>query len=387
MYLAVIKGEIVFVRVVIDCFKQVKGAGKSIGIYNVALSLVGNLSIEKVKTDVSEVKESEIVVLGNRYNRDDYDISGIQFVEITNYDPLNKIQCVLWELFGVSKVCKKLKADKVLFPRGYCALTHPIEDIVLIHDLIPFYYDEYFPSVFNKLENAYIMNRLKHSARTAKQIITISEASKMDIIKYCGVNEDKIAVIYNACNAVDYVVHRDTGVAPYICAMTSELPHKNAVGILKSYEEYRKLSSSPIDLHVIGIDENYKADINKETKRHIHFHKFIKNNDDMYRLISNAEMFLFLSLIEGFGLPPIEAMQLDVPVICSNTSSLPEVVGDAAILVDPKDYRQVGEKIFMLQDDADLKHELVKKGKENVKRFSGYERAKLYWGSILNERG
>ena len=372
-----------FVRVVIDCFKQVKGAGKSIGIYNVALSLVRNLSIEKVKTDDLGIKDCEIVILGNRYNQEDFDIPNIQFVEITNYDPLNKIQCILWELFGVSKVCKKLHADRMLFPRGYCALTHPVKDIVLIHDLIPFYYDEHFPGAFNKLENAYIMSRLKQSARSAKKIITISEASKADILKYCGVNEDKITVINNACNAVNYVVTKDMSITPYICAITSGLPHKNAAGILKSYEEYRKLANSPIDLHVIGIDENYKSDISEETRAHIHFHKFIKDNNDMYKLISNAKIFLFLSLIEGFGLPLIEAMQLEVPVICSNTSSLPEVVGDAAILVDPEDFSAVGKAIFNLQEDEEERQELVDKGKENVKRFSWDGRAKLYWSAIL----
>lgn len=370
-------------KIVIDCFKQVKGVGKSIGIYNVAISLVSNLSIEKGKTDNQQIKESEIIVLGNKYNKEDFNIPGVQFVEISNYNPLNKVHCVLWELFGVSKECKKLGADKVLFPRGYCALTHPIEDIVLIHDLIPFYYDEHFPGIFNKTENAYIMNRLKQSARKSKKIITISEASKADILKYCGVNEDKITVINNACNAVDYVVNKDPSVTPYICAITSGLPHKNAKGILKSYEEYRKLSNSPIDLHVIGIDKNYESSISEETKKHIHFHKYIKSNQDMYKLISNAEIFLFLSLIEGFGLPPIEAMQLEVPVICSNISSLPEVVGDAAIQVNPEDYRQVGEKILLLHENEELRKELVNKGKENVKRFSWDGRAKLYWNAIL----
>ena len=182
---------------------------------------------------------------------------------------------------------------------------------------------------------------------------------------------------------IDYVINKDTSNSPYICAITSGLPHKNANGILKSYEEYRKLANSPIDMHVIGIDENYKADISEEAKKHIHFHKFIKDNNDLYKLISNADIFLFLPLIEGFGLPPIEAMQLEVPVICSNASSLPEVVGDAAILVDPEDFCQVGRAVHNLQENECLKKELIDKGKENVKRFSWDERAKLYWKVIL----
>ena len=372
-------------KVVIDCFKLVKGAGKSIGIYNVAISLIRNLVIEKNRTEDLQIRRSEIVVLGNKCNHEDFDVNGVRFVEVTDYNPLNKLHCVLWELFGVSKVCKKLKADKVLFPRGYCALTHPCEDIVLIHDLIPFYYNEHFPGVFNRTENAYIMRRLKQSARSAKKVITISESSKADIIKYCGVDEEKITVINNACNAVDYVVKKDASAEPYICAVTSNLPHKNANGILMSYEEYRKIASFPMELHVIGIDADYKSDIDAKTRKHIHFHKYIKDNNDMYKLISTATVFLFLSLIEGFGLPPVEAMQLGVPVICSNTSSLPEVVGDAAVLVNPNDYRQVAEEIIKLQDNEDMRNEFIAKGKENIKRFSWNERAKLYWKAIMKQ--
>ena len=372
-------------KIIIDCFKQIKGLGKSIGIYNVALSLVSNLAIEKTKTNNQEIRDSELIVFGNRYNREDFDISGIKFIEIANYDPLNKIQCVLWELVGVSRACKKLNADKVLFPRGYCALTHPVEDIVLIHDMIPFYYNEHFPDVFDRMENTYIMSRLKESAKSAKKIITISEASKTDILKYCGVNADKVTVINNACNAVDHVVNKASYNHPYVCAVTSALPHKNASGILRSYEEYRKLTDSPMDLYVIGIDEDYESDISEETRRHIHFYKFVKDNHDMYRMISDAEIFLFLSLIEGFGLPPIEAMQLNVPVICSNNSSLPEVVGDAAILVDPEDYNQVARALVSLQENESLSNELVNKGKENVKRFSRSRMSKQYWEVILKK--
>ena len=169
-------------RLVIDCFKLVKGTGKSIGIYNVAVSLISNLVQEKKRTSDQRIKNTEIIVLGNDLNSSDFALDGVEFVSITNYSPMNKAHVVLWELFHVSKVCKELKADRVLFPRGYCALTHPVFDIVLIHDLIPFYYHENYPGVFNRLENAYIMNRLKASAKGSKKIITISEASKKDIL-------------------------------------------------------------------------------------------------------------------------------------------------------------------------------------------------------------
>ena len=370
-------------KLVIDCFKQVKGTGKSIGIYNVALSLIQNLVIEKQRTKNEEIKNCQLIVLGNEYNREDFDIDGVRFIQIENYNPLNKIQCVCWELWGVSRECKQVGADKVLFPRGYCALTHPIEDIVLIHDLIPFYYHEHFPGVFNKLENAYIMYRLKESAKRANKIITISEASKLEILKYCNVEEQKITVIHNACNAVDFCEEKVEQTSSYLCAMTSGLPHKNAKGVLAGYEEYFKNCNKPLDLVVIGIEDASKYGISDEVVKHIKCHKFLKDNHEMYRVINNSKMFLFLSLVEGFGLPPIEAMQLGVPVICSNLSSLPEVVGDAAILVDPVDKTAVANAIMRLQGDTKLQNSLIEKGKRNIERFSWNTRAELYWKEIL----
>lgn len=120
-------------NLVVDCFKLVKGSGKSIGIYNLAVNLVRNLVRYKPSEPV------DILVIGNPKNREDFNIPGVNFIEITKYDPQNKFHALLWELFLVSSACRKYKIDRILFPRGYCALSHPSYDIVIIHDLIPFF--------------------------------------------------------------------------------------------------------------------------------------------------------------------------------------------------------------------------------------------------------
>lgn len=365
-------------RLVIDCFKLIKGTGKSIGIYNVAQGIVKHIGEMNC---TSKVPKAEIVVLGNKENREDFNKPGIVFYEVKNCNPRSKFQVVLWELFYVSRVCKRLKADRVFFPRGYTALTHPTYDVVLIHDLIPYYYHEHFPGVFNRLENAYIMKRLKQSARSARKIITISEASKEDIIRYCGVDEDKISVIHNACEEVNLRIEKAG--EPYICAMTSALPHKNAKGIIESYRRYCEITNAPLNLVVIGLPDTGAYDIPDEIRSRIICYKYIKSTEDMYRLIGGAEIFLFLSLIEGFGLPPIEAMQLKVPVICSNTSSLPEVAGDAAIMVDPNDYDRVAIELDRLAQDPKKRHKLIEKGLINAERFSWETRTELYWRALI----
>lgn len=397
-------------NLVIDCFKLVKGAGKSIGIYNLAKSVtehMGRKALELTEeTSVSSGKDDmaphTVIVLGNAHNREEFDVPGVTFVEMKG-NPLNKIYCILWELFLVKKYAKKYQADRVLFPRGYrpmgkkgslgrCRGGRKIRDTVIIHDLIPFYYDKHYPGFFNKLENAYIMYRLKVSMKKADGIITISEYSKEDImdkVPGCG---KKIKVIYNGMNDVSFRPEQGGGGAPkeekkeYIVAMTSGLPHKNAKGILRAYEAYRKKANKPLDLTVIGIEDTspYK-EMEAEAASHVKCYKFFRAFDEMCRVVAGAKAYLFLSYTEGFGFPPLEAMQLGVPVVCSDRASLPEVVADAGILVDPDDLGGIALALVKVTEEEGIRKRLIRKGYENIRRFSWESRTELYWKELMNE--
>ena len=372
-------------RLMIDCFKLIKGKGKSIGIYNVALGIVRNLGRINKSNNNSPV---EIMVLGNKFNKVDFDVKGIRFVEVEKLNPLNKFHLVFWELIGVTRMCKKLNADKVFYPRGFSSLVHDVYDVVLIHDCIPFYYNEFFSKYINKIENAYILWRLKESARNSKKIITISQASKNDIIKYCGVDETKIIVINNGFESFTRMGEENEKIdTEYICAMTSNLPHKNARGVICSYIEYCKISAHPIDLVIIGLEDISCYDIPSNIREKIRCYKFIKSDEEMHKLIGGSQVFMFLSLKEGFGLPPIEAMQLEVPVICSNVSSLTEVVGDAALMVDYNDYRSIAYNLNRVLTNKKIKEKMRKKGNINIKRFSWDYCSAKYWDELVNEEG
>lgn len=355
-------------HIVIDCFKLVKGMGKSLGIYNVALHLVQSL--------IAARPSAKITVLGTRYNREDFAIAGVNFVEIDR-DPHRRLTCVLWELFTVSKVVKQLKADEVLFPRGFCALTHPVRDVVLVHDMIPFYYHANYPGYFNRLENFYIRWRLKASIRTAHRVITISEASKADILRYTKCDPAKINVILNGCDAFRYA--GPTGGGGYFSAITSKLPHKNAAGIVKAYAAYVSQCDDPLPLELIGVPDIDAYTQDESLKARVTCHAYIKENEVLHTLIARSEGFLFLSLTEGFGLPPVEAMLVGAPVVCSDRSSLPEACGDAALYVDPEQPEGVAAALLSLQKDPVLRERLRERGYRNAQRFSWSSRAKLYW--------
>ncbi|MDE6362781.1 MAG: glycosyltransferase family 4 protein [Lachnospiraceae bacterium] len=362
-------------RLVIDCFKLVKGAGKSIGIYNLALNLVRDLAANPQK--------NTLIVLGNTLNKKDFDMPGIRFIEIKNKNPLNKFTCILWELFEVSFYARRLRADRVLFPRGYAPMLHLTKASVIIHDMIPFYYHEQYPGYFNRLENFYIMWRLRASARGADDVITISEASKRDLIRYSKVPPEKITVIYNGHTAISCPEGEkvDRG---YIVANTSALPHKNAVGIVKSYERYCQMTDQPLPLTIVGIERIDQFVSSCTVSDQITCIKYIESDEAFHKLIREARLFVFLPLIEGFGFPPIEAMELGTPVLCSDTSSLPEVVGNAAVCVNPKDYDKAAQAMLRMAADEELRTRLQERGYANVKRFSWNETGIKYRKVLFN---
>lgn len=364
---------------VIDCFKLVKGAGKSIGIYNLALNLVRNLVAERERSTDSEIQNTRILVLGTAHNANDFNIEGVEFIPM-RYNPLNKLFCIFWELFLVSFYAKKYKADKMVYPRGFSSVLHMTKENIIVHDMIPFYYDKHYPGFFNKLENFYIMWRLKASIKHCDKVITISQASKQDILEYTHVNQEKIEVINNGCNLLEPV---ESQKQDYFVAITSGLPHKNAEGIIKSYEAYCQKAKKPLPLKVIGIEDCEAYCTLPEVKSQITCYRYIASNEEMHKLIADAKVFLFLSVVEGFGFPPLEAMQLKTAVICSGVSSLPEVVGDAALQVNPMDYEEVAAAMEKLSLDTELQKELVEKGSKNVGRFSWDNIIKQYWKALL----
>ncbi len=374
-----------------DCFKLVKGTGKSIGIYNLAKNLIDNL--------VKQKKNARIIVLGNSYNREDFDIEGVEFAEV-KYDPRSQAVCAMWELFLVNQAIRRIRPDKVLFPRGYVPLRNISENYVIIHDMIPFYYQKHFPGVLGKT-NYYIMWRLKASARRAHRVITVSEYAKKDIVKIAKLKDpDKVIPILSGVNKMDVNVIRkgyypegeDREYPPYISAIASKLPHKNVVGVLKAYKAYTDLhSGKPVfDLHIIGLDQDgvdrtiaeQGIRFTPEQRERIIGYSYLPKDEDMYAVIKGSSVFLFLSLQEGFGFPPLEAMQLGVPVICSDRSSLPEVVGDAAILVDPENEKTVAEALTKMEDITE-RGEYIRRGYENIRKFQWEDRIQRYVKELL----
>jgi glycosyltransferase involved in cell wall biosynthesis len=293
------------------------------------------------------------------------------------------------ETAGNYSVSEQLKVPLAL-RRERVALFHathyvlpplvPCRAVVTIHDCIHLMFPQYLP---NRLAFKYAHASIALAARRATRIMTVSESSKRDILHFVDVSPDRIDVIYNGYDERFGVppVEEDVRVreryqlqGSFVLYAGTVKPHKNLERLIEAFHLVRKQGLEDLTLVLIG-DEISKYTALRRAVHRYQLHKQVRflgympqeTLAVMYRL---ARVFVFPSLYEGFGLPPLEAMASGTPVVTSNASSLPEVTGDAAILVDPYDPHAIAEGIRQVLTDESLRQALVQKGLQRATQFS-----------------
>jgi len=211
-----------------------------------------------------------------------------------------------------------------------------------------------------------------------------SQATKQDLIELLGVPPEKIAVVYGGIEARfspaadpagDAMVRQKYGLEqPYMFTLGTLEPRKNYVRLMRAYHRLSQEAGSVPPLIVAGGKGWLYEDIFAEVERlglgeRVRFLGYVQDTD-LPALYRGAELFVFPSLYEGFGFPPLEAMACGCPVVCSNSSSLPEVVGDAAILVDPTDEEQIARALYAGLTEATLRERLIERGLARAALFT-----------------
>jgi glycosyltransferase involved in cell wall biosynthesis len=239
--------------------------------------------------------------------------------------------------------------------------------IVTIHDVIFHLHPEWFSSIFAKWYN-YLIPKI---AQKAKLVLTVSENAKTDICKYFNVPKESVSVIYNAVNE-SFQIPNEDGLKkkPYILAVSSLDPRKNFENLIKAYLSLDKIE---LDLIIVGAESASfpKHHLFEEVKNNqkIKFTGYV-TDEELVRFYQEATLFVYPSLYEGFGIPPLEAMACGTPVIVANNSSLPEVCSDAAIYTNEHDYKDIAQKINLLIENIPLQQDLIQLGLKRVKCFS-----------------
>jgi glycosyltransferase involved in cell wall biosynthesis len=257
----------------------------------------------------------------------------------------------------------------------------PCKSVVTIHDCVHLIFPQYLP---NRLALAYARTSIALASRRATRIMTVSEASKRDIVRLFGTDPDKISVISNAYDERFGVEPREEDVIrvreryqlhdEFVLYAGNVKPHKNLERLIDAFDIVRKRGLDHLKLVLIGDEISKYAALRRAVHQH-QLHKYVRflgylpeeTLAVMYRL---AGVFVFPSLYEGFGLPPLEAMASGTPVVTSNVSSLPEVAGDAAMLVDPYDPHSIADGVHRVLTDEALRRDLRRKGVARARQFS-----------------
>lgn len=285
----------------------------------------------------------------------------------------------IWEQITLPRLASKYQVDLLHSPANLAPLFYKGRSVIHIHDLCFVVNPEWFSFSFRTLYN-FVIPRL---ARRAAKVITNSNNSRNDLLQYCNLSADRVSQIYWA---VDELFLEPSPVSiepildePYILYVGSLEPRKNIGALLEAYEilrtKHRHLTPK---LVLIGGESPLFAEVRLKIKKHkedILFKGFVKD-DQLRQFYHGASLFVYPSLYEGFGLPPLEAMASGAPVVTTMTSSIPEVVGNAALMVSPHNAGQIADAMAQVLEQPKLAAELVRAGKERVQKFNWYRVAR-----------
>jgi glycosyltransferase involved in cell wall biosynthesis len=277
----------------------------------------------------------------------------------------------LSEFLEIPSVIKKSKADLYHAPSISVPAFKVIPTVVTVHDLIP-YHDGSF---FHRFYCNYV---LRNALSYADAVITDAEYTRKDVVKYLGCPKEKIKVIHASTSILNEdelswkeVRDKHSIREPYIFCLANPRPHKNITGLISMFEIARDHSEKEFYL-LIGSktsDEIEKKISSSPYKKDIIRIDYV-DDCELSVIYQNARVFAFPSFFEGFGLPPLEAMSFGCPVVCSNRTSLPEVVGDGGILEDPSNQKAFAGHIAKLIENEDLYSEYSIRAKERARFFS-----------------
>lgn len=310
---------------------------------------------------------------------------------------------ILWNKIGLRYPPIELfigKTDIFHSPGYRVPLTKKAKLITTIHDLTRLKIRENLPK--NIVEH--FLSIVQPAIERSDKIIAISENTKKDIIEIFNIPQEKVRVIYygiskNFCpiddkEKIKEILKKYNISQPYLlCVATSLGKNKNLSTLIKSFKFFKDKYKSEHKLVIVGKKSEeynvlFRLACELKIDNGVIFTDYVPEDDLVY-FYNGAEVFVFLSLYEGFGLPVLEAMSCGLPVIVANTSSLPEVVGDAGILVSPYDIEQIAELIYKIISDSEFKESLVNKSLSQAKKFSwekcAQETLRLYYNVCLGE--
>lgn len=352
---------------------------------------IGWFTYETLKRITKNHPEHEFFFLFDRKYSDKFIFSDNITPIIINPPARHPVLWYLWFEFSVKKTIKKLNADLFLSPDGYLSLSSKIIQIPVIHDINFVHRPQDLPYLTKKYYNFFFPKY----AKKAHKIATVSEYSKLDIIGEYNISDDKINVVYNGCNEMYKPISENKKVAikqrysnnkDYFIFIGTLHPRKNIARLFQAFEKFKEKTNSDFKLLIIGTRMFLTKDIEDAYAKSNFKDDIIFTGrlspEDLHKVLASAFAMTFVPLFEGFGIPIIEAMNCDVPVISSNTTSLPEVAGKAAIFINPFQIDEITDAMIKITEDNELRNNLIEKGRKRKELFSWDKTAEKLWNII-----
>ncbi len=296
-----------------------------------------------------------------------------------------------WLNHSVRKDVVKQKANIFFSPDGFIPLGMSVPKVSMVHDVAYLRYPEMLQPRIRDFYKKWMPRYLAY----ADHIITVSNFSKQELVTGYQLPPEKISVVYNGLTQA-YVPLTDEHKAvvrerytlgrPYFLYLGAIHPRKNITTLIKAYDAFKAEAKSGHQLVLAGRASWQTGDVLKAIDQSPYKSEIVTPGyiptSEATKLVATAEAMIYPSLYEGFGLPLVEAMACDIPVICSNISALPEIAGNAALLFDPLDSAQLAFHMQSIVADQKLREELIRLGQQRKSDFS-WDRAAAEVYSIL----
>ena len=285
----------------------------------------------------------------------------------------------VWFESSVTNALEKYKADIFISPDNFCSLRTSVPTILVIHDLAY----EHFPEQLRKRDLWYYSYFMPRFIQKADHIITVSEYTKSDLLDKHSISAEKISVACNGCRPTFQAMHADkqekiraqySDSKDYFFYIGAVHPRKNVHRLIAAFDQFKEATQSNLKLLIAGrfswqtgkVKEAYDTALYQTD---IHFLGYV-DDEILPQLMGSAFALTYVSTFEGFGVPLLEAMHCEIPIITSGISSMPEVVEEAALLVDPFQVHSIAEAMKLCYEKKELRQQLVEKGKVQRTKFS-----------------
>ncbi|MCP4522092.1 MAG: glycosyltransferase family 4 protein [Cytophagales bacterium] len=353
---------------------------------------IGWFTHETVKRMVTQHPNDEFVFLFDRPFDESFIYSDNITPKVINPPARHPFLWYLWFEWAVPFALKKEKPDLFLSTDGYASLSTNIPTTLVIHDLA----FEHHPKDVGGLVKSYYKHYTPKYAQKAQRLATVSEYTKNDVVAQYGVDPETIDVVYNGCNPlyqpVSDIVQEQTRQEytqgkKYFLYVGAMHPRKNIGNLFKAFDYFKKNNDSDAVLLMVGrkawgtaeIEEVYE---NMEYKKDVIFTGRVSSSV-LKNILASALALTYIPYFEGFGIPIVEAQYSNTPVITSNLTSMPEVAGEGAHLIDPFSIDSIAGALQKIALDDEYREGLKQKGMINCQNFTWQKSADALWDCMM----